>query len=62
MKLTGKAGVGIRGMRERLRQLGGTLEINPWRNGVGTVVIAQLRASDASDSNNFHQGTISCAS
>lgn len=33
-------GVGIRGMRERLRQLGGTLEINS--NGDGTVVIARL--------------------
>jgi len=33
-------GVGIRGMRERLRQLGGTLEINS--NGKGTVVNASL--------------------
>ena len=33
-------GVGIRGMRERLRQLGGTLEVNS--NGEGTVVIARL--------------------
>jgi len=46
LKLTGKAGVGIRGMRERLRQLGGTLEIEPGRNGPGTVVIARLPASN----------------
>jgi signal transduction histidine kinase len=36
----GAPGVGIRGMRERLRQLGGTLEINS--NGQGTVVEARL--------------------
>jgi PAS domain S-box-containing protein len=36
----GTPGVGIRGMRERLRQLGGTLEINS--NGGGTVVVARL--------------------
>ena len=37
---TGAPGVGIRGMRERLRQLGGTLEINS--NGSGTVVVVHL--------------------
>jgi PAS domain S-box-containing protein len=42
MELTGKTGVGIRGMRERLRQLGGTLEIVPVRNGAGTIVTARL--------------------
>src|SRR5229473_1287764 len=42
----GTAGVGIRGMRERLRQLGGTLEINS--NGRGTVVIARLPVASAS--------------
>ncbi len=36
----GTPGVGIRGMRERLRQLGGTLEINS--SGRGTVVVARL--------------------
>lgn len=36
----GTPGVGIRGMRERLRQLGGTLEISS--NGKGTVVEARL--------------------
>jgi signal transduction histidine kinase len=37
---TGTPGVGIRGMRERLRQLGGTLEIES--NGTGTVVVVRL--------------------
>jgi signal transduction histidine kinase len=36
----GTPGVGIRGMRERLRQLGGTLEVKS--NGDGTVVVARL--------------------
>jgi two-component system, NarL family, sensor kinase len=39
---TGRAGVGIRGMRERIRQLGGTLEIGPQQDGKGTIVIACL--------------------
>jgi signal transduction histidine kinase len=37
---TGRTGVGFRGMRERLRQLGGTLEIRS--NGAGTTVTAAL--------------------
>jgi signal transduction histidine kinase len=40
MDLGGTPGVGIRGMRERLRQLGGSLEINS--NGEGTIVVARL--------------------
>jgi PAS domain S-box-containing protein len=36
----GSPGVGIRGMRERLRLLGGTLEIKS--NGGGTVIVARL--------------------
>jgi PAS domain S-box-containing protein len=40
-------GVGIRGMRERLRQLGGTLEVNS-SNGEGTVVVARLPISSSS--------------
>jgi PAS domain S-box-containing protein len=40
MRSGGLPGVGIRGMRERLRQLGGTLEVNS--NGEGTVVVARL--------------------
>jgi signal transduction histidine kinase len=38
----GTPGVGIRGMRERLRQLGGTMEINSAGNGSGTQVVVQL--------------------
>jgi signal transduction histidine kinase len=40
MAATGTPGVGIRGMRERLRQLGGTLEIESDRSG--TVVTVRL--------------------
>jgi signal transduction histidine kinase len=36
----GTPGVGIRGMRERLRQLGGSLEISS--NGRGTLIVARL--------------------
>ncbi len=39
---SGRSGVGIGGMRERLRQLGGTLEVQSNRNG--TVVTAILEA------------------
>jgi len=42
MVSTGKAGVGIRGMRERLRQRGGTLEISSEGSGKGTIVVARL--------------------
>jgi signal transduction histidine kinase len=40
MASTGTPGVGIRGMRERFRQLGGSLEIHS--NGKGTVIAARL--------------------
>lgn len=40
------AGVGIRGMRERLRQLGGSLEINSTETG--TVVVARLPVASPS--------------
>jgi PAS domain S-box-containing protein len=46
MNSDGTAGVGIRGMRERLRQLGGSLEINSTETG--TVVVARLPASSPS--------------
>jgi signal transduction histidine kinase len=49
MELTGKAGVGIRGMRERIRQLGGTLEIGSQTNGPGTVVVAKLPIDGSSN-------------
>ncbi len=42
----GTPGVGIRGMRERLRQLGGSLEINS--NSRGTVVVARLPVASTS--------------
>ena len=48
MGSTGITGVGIRGMRERLRQLGGSLEIHS--NGGGTLVVARLPATVASAS------------
>ena len=44
---TGTPGVGIRGMRERLRQLGGSLEIRSNGEGKGTVVTAYLPAISA---------------
>jgi PAS domain S-box-containing protein len=42
----GTPGVGIRGMRERLRQLGGTLEVKS--NGSGTVVAARFPVANTS--------------
>jgi len=39
---TGVPGVGIRGMRERMLQLGGYLDIAPLGKGKGTRVMAQL--------------------
>jgi len=42
----GTPGVGIRGMRERMRQLGGALEITS--NGDGTVILARLPAVENS--------------
>ena len=43
---TGTPGVGIRGMRERLRQLGGNLEIRS--DGEGTIVVAYLPVTSVS--------------
>jgi signal transduction histidine kinase len=43
---TGTPGVGIRGMRERLRQLGGNLEIRS--DGKGTFVVAHLPVTNVS--------------
>jgi signal transduction histidine kinase len=43
----GTPGVGLRGMRERLRQLGGTMEINSDGNGSGTRVVVRLPAGNA---------------
>jgi signal transduction histidine kinase len=46
MTAAGTPGVGIRGMRERLRQLGGDLEINSGSSG--TAVIARLPVKEGS--------------
>jgi len=46
MESGGTPGVGIRGMRERLRQLGGSLKINS--SGTGTVVVARLPVASTS--------------
>ena len=46
MASAGTPGVGIRGMRERIRQLGGALEITS--NGNGTVILARLPAVENS--------------
>ena len=43
---TGTPGVGIRGMRERLRQLGGNLEVRS--DGKGTIVVAHLPVTSVS--------------
>ncbi len=48
MASAGMPGVGIRGMRERMRQLGGALEITS--NGDGTVILARLPAIENSSS------------
>lgn len=42
MASTGAPGVGIRGMRERIHQLGGSLEISSAGSGKGTVVLVIL--------------------
>ncbi len=49
-ELSGREGVGIRGMRERVRQLGGTLEITSPEDGKGTTVIASFPISQSSKS------------
>jgi signal transduction histidine kinase len=47
MASMGIPGVGIRGMRERLRQLGGNLEIHS--NGKGTRIVARLPVAVSSE-------------
>jgi signal transduction histidine kinase len=53
LDLPGKAGVGLRGMRERVRQLGGRLDIQSRQDRSGTIVIASLP---------LHQSTSTAAS
>ena len=50
MASSGTVGVGIRGMRERVRQLGGTLDIESAENGRGTVIVARLPVEHISTS------------
>jgi PAS domain S-box-containing protein len=49
---SGRSGVGFRGMQERLRQLGGTLEIQS--DGDGTVVTATLEAAPENAPGQLH--------
>jgi signal transduction histidine kinase len=51
---SGRTGVGFRGMRERLRQLGGILEINS--NSAGTVVTATLPLQESSTAEGRRSG------
>src|SRR5262249_4746582 len=46
MQAGAKLGVGIRGMSERVRQLGGTLDITS--SGKGTVIVAKLPVASSS--------------
>lgn len=50
MSSSGAPGVGIRGMRERLRQLGGTLEIDS--DSTGTVITVRLPIAESSQTDN----------
>jgi len=47
MAATGAPGVGIRGMRERIHQLGGSLEISSDGHGSGTIVVVKLPVANA---------------
>jgi len=51
MASAGMPGVGMRGMRERLRQLGGALEISS--NGRGTMIVARLPVCETSSAANM---------
>ena len=46
MESGGTLGVGVRGIRERARQLGGNLEISSDGEGTGTHIVVQLPASE----------------
>jgi signal transduction histidine kinase len=50
MASTGAPGVGIRGMRERIRQLGGNLEISSAGSGRGTAVVVTLPVANLTPS------------
>jgi signal transduction histidine kinase len=46
MESGGTVGVGVRGMRERVSQLGGSLEINSAGPGTGTCIVVRLPAAE----------------
>jgi len=46
LEVSGRAGVGLRGMRERVHQLGGSLEVGTPADGVGTIVVASFPLND----------------
>ncbi len=48
MESGGTVGVGVRGMRERVRQLGGSLKISSDDTGTGTRVVVRLPATEVS--------------
>ena len=52
----GRSGVGFRGMRERFRQLGGTLEIQS--EGRGTTVIATLPLVESNAEGRSKEGSL----
>jgi signal transduction histidine kinase len=45
----GTLGVGVRGMRERARQLGGSLEISSDGEGTGTRIVVRLQAAETNE-------------
>lgn len=47
MQSGGTVGVGIRGMQERVRQLGGSLEVSSDGTGAGTRILVRLPATEA---------------
>ncbi len=48
------SGVGLRGMRERVRQLGGEMNIRTSGNGTSVVVILPIRGEENKEPNSFH--------
>jgi PAS domain S-box-containing protein len=48
------SGVGLRGMRERVRQLGGEMNIRTGGNGTSVVVILPIRGEENKQPNSFH--------
>jgi signal transduction histidine kinase len=49
---SGRTGVGFRGMRERLRQLGGTLDIRSDRGGTVVTAVVPLQTANAAQGSN----------